>query len=166
MKIVSIFIQTTIRTEAVSRKATSAPRRLPFSTSLPPKLPSAQPLIRTSVKDQVSTDRKIERKKNGKDVVIRFVSTAPPRPFKTKVNIYNKSHNVGIYLASCISSITYFIHFNYNIEGISRFDRLHEDCEEKGGKGSRPKTGAFYDKNSCTTSCDFHIVPIIDQTAH
>ena len=88
LKIVSIFIQTTIRTEAVSRKATSAPRRLPFSTSLPPKLPSAQPLIRTSVKDQVSTDRKIERKKNGKDVVIRFVSTAPPRPFKTKVNIY------------------------------------------------------------------------------
>ena len=82
------FQQTTIRTEAVSRKATSAPRRLPFSTSLPPKLPSAQPLIRTSVKDEVSTDRKIERKKNGKDVVIRFVSTAPPRPFKTKVNIH------------------------------------------------------------------------------
>ena len=66
--------------------STSAPRRLLHSTSLPPKLPTAQPFIRTSAKQVVDKgDINVNGKKRGKEAVIRVVSTVSPRPFISKV---------------------------------------------------------------------------------
>ena len=84
-KINLFHFKTTIRSIPVSRNPTSAPRRLKVATTVVPKLPSAQPLIRTSVRDVVSNEQATDGKKNGKEAVIRFVSTVSPRPFNKKV---------------------------------------------------------------------------------
>ena len=88
-KINLFHFKTTIRSIPVSRNPTSAPRRLKVATTVVPKLPSAQPLIRTSVRDVVSNEQATDGKKNGKEAVIRFVSTVSPRPFNKKVFNWN-----------------------------------------------------------------------------
>ena len=69
----------------ISRKTTNVPTGSLFSTVLPPRLPSAQPLIRSSIKEVVTSEKPGGGNKSGNDAVIRFVSTVSPRPFNTKV---------------------------------------------------------------------------------